>query len=47
MSDFIKVEGHTDLIKDTHSKAVINTNRSAYLGSQYKERKLLLHNRIV
>ena len=46
MSDFIKVEGHTDLIKDTHSKAVINTNRSAYL-MQCKERKLLLHNRIV
>ena len=25
------IEDHKDLIKDMHSKAVINTNRSAYL----------------
>ena len=31
MTDYKSIEGHTDLIKDMHSKAVINTNRSAYL----------------
>ena len=40
MSDFRKVEGHTDLIKDMHSKAVINTNRSAYLAAVQRKRTL-------
>ena len=29
MSEFLKVEGHKDLIKDTTTHAVINTNRNA------------------
>ena len=37
-----KVEGHQDLIRDMHSKAVINTNRSAYLAA-VQRKKLLLH----
>ena len=40
MSDFRKVEGHTDLIKDMHSKAVINTNRSAYLAAVQRKKTL-------
>jgi len=30
MSDHLKVEGHDDLVRDTVSKAIINTNRNAY-----------------
>ena len=31
MSDnHIQVEGHPDLVRDTHSHAIINRNRSAY-----------------
>ena len=33
MSEYKQVEGHSDLVKDMHSKAVINTNRSAYLAA--------------
>ena len=27
---FLKVEGHSDLVRDTNSHAIINTNNSAY-----------------
>jgi len=30
MSDTIKVEGHTHLIRDVNSNAIINTNQSEY-----------------
>ena len=30
MSKFLKVEGHSDLVRDNHSHAIINTNKSAY-----------------
>ncbi len=30
MTEYIKVQGHDDLVRDTHSKAIINRNRSAY-----------------
>ena len=30
MSDFRRVEGHQDLIRDNKSGAIINRNRSAY-----------------
>ena len=31
MSDrFVQVEGHPDLVRDSHSHAIINRNRSAY-----------------
>ena len=31
MGKYVKVEGYQDLVKDTETHAVINTNRSAYL----------------
>jgi DNA-binding transcriptional regulator GbsR (MarR family) len=30
MSDHLKVEGHEGLVRDTTSKAIINTDRNAY-----------------
>ena len=30
MSDHLKVEGHDNLVRDTSSKAIINTDRNAY-----------------
>ena len=36
MGEYLKVEGHTDLVKDTNTHAVINTNKNAYLS--YKKR---------
>ena len=30
MSEYMKVEGHTSLIRDVNSKAIINTNKSEY-----------------
>ena len=36
MREFVKVEGHADLVKDTKSHAVINTNKNAYIN--YKKR---------
>ena len=40
MSEYKNIEGHSDLIKDMHSKAVINTNRSAYLAAVQRKRTL-------
>ena len=40
MSEYKQVEGHSDLIKDMHSKAVINTNRSAYLAAVQRKKTL-------
>ena len=36
MSEFLKVEGHKDLVKDTKTHAVINKNKNAY--HSYKKR---------
>ena len=41
MSDFKNVEGHRDLVKDMHSKAVINTNRSAYLAAVQRKQNIV------
>ena len=30
MSNYMKVEGHADLVRDTNSGAIINRNRNAY-----------------
>ena len=30
MSEYIQVEGHNNLVRDKHSNAIINRNRSAY-----------------
>ena len=46
MTDYKGIEGHSDLIKDMHSKAVINTNRSAYLAA-VQRKKILLHKEMV
>ena len=40
MSDYKNIEGHQYLIKDMHSKAVINTNRSAYLAAVQRKKTL-------
>ena len=40
MSEYKPVEGHSDLIKDMHSKAVINTNRSAYIAAVQRKKAL-------
>ena len=31
MSSFLKVEGNSDLVRDTNTNAVVNKNRNAYL----------------
>tara|TARA_Y100000361_G_C11140902_1_gene334985 strand:- start:251 stop:481 length:231 start_codon:yes stop_codon:yes gene_type:complete len=36
MRELVKVEGHADLVKDTKTHAVINTNKNAYIN--YKKR---------
>ena len=41
MSDYKNIEGHSDLIKDMHSKAVINTNRSAYLAAVQRKQNIV------
>ena len=33
MSDYKQVEEDRDLVRDMHSKAIINTNKSAYLAA--------------
>jgi len=40
MTEYKNIEGHSDLIKDMHSKAVINTNRSAYLAAVQRKKNL-------
>ena len=30
MSEYVKVDGHENLVRDTSSKAIINTNKNAY-----------------
>ena len=41
MSGFIKVEGHTNLVRDTKSNAIINTSTSEYAVymRRYKQRE--------
>ena len=41
MSEYKNIEGHSDLMKDMHSKAVINTNRSAYLAAVQRKKNIL------
>jgi|TARA_R100000030_G_scaffold25755_1_gene18718 hypothetical protein len=41
MTDYKSIEGHSDLIKDMHSKAVINTNRSAYLAAVQRKKSFI------
>ena len=41
MSEYKNIEGHSDLMKDMHSKAVINTNRSAYLAAVQRKKNFI------
>ena len=41
MTDYKGIEGHSDLVKDMHSKAVINTNRSAYLAAVQRKKNFI------
>ena len=34
MAEFLKVEGHNDLVRDTNTHAIVNTNRTAYLTAK-------------
>ena len=34
MTEFLKVEGHNDLVRDTNTHAIVNTNRTAYLTAK-------------
>ena len=42
MSEFKQVEDERDLIRDMHSKAIINTNRSAYLAAVQRKKSFEL-----
>ena len=33
MSEYLKVEGHEHLVRDMGSKAIVNTNRFAYMAA--------------
>ena len=40
MSDrYVQVEGHPDLVRDTHSHAIINRNRGAYERAKNEHKK--------
>ena len=36
MGEYLKVEGHQDLVRDTRTGAILNKNKNAYLS--YKKR---------
>ena len=38
MSDYKQVEEQRDLVRDMHSKAIINTNKSAYLAAVQRKK---------
>ena len=38
MSEYLKVEGHEHLVRDMGSKAIVNTNRFAYM--QFKGQRM-------
>jgi len=38
MSEFKQVEEERDLIRDMHSKAIINTNKSAYFAAVQRKK---------
>ena len=42
MTEYKIVEDNPDLLKDMHSKAVINTNRSAYLAAVQRKKSFEL-----
>ena len=38
MTDYLKVEGHEHLIREVGSKAIVNTNRYAYIAAVERSR---------
>ena len=36
--EFLKVDGHDNLVRDMNSKAIINTSRSAYVAAVTRSR---------
>ena len=36
--EYLKVEGHDNLVRDVNSKAIINTSRSAYVAAVTRSR---------
>ena len=38
MSEYLKVEGHEHLVRDMGSKAIVNTNRFAYMAAVERSR---------
>ena len=38
MSDYKQLEEERDLVRDIHSKAIINTNKSAYLAAVQRKK---------
>jgi uncharacterized protein (UPF0276 family) len=38
MTEYIKVENHPDLVRDTHSRAIVNTDLSAYQAAVARSR---------
>jgi hypothetical protein len=38
MSDFLKVEGHASLVRDTTTGAILNNNRTEYEEYLYRKR---------
>ena len=38
--EFLKVDGHDNLIRDMNSKAIINTSRSAYVAAVTRSRNV-------
>ena len=49
MSEFKQVEEERDLVRDMHSKAIINTNKSAYIAAVQRKKimQCLIGNPIV
>lgn len=44
MSRYLKVEGHTSLIRDSKSNAIIHTNKSEYEVYMKRKKERDLHN---
>ena len=38
MTDYLKVEGHEHLLREVGSKAIVNTNRYAYIAAVERSR---------
>jgi len=39
MSEYLQVEGHKELVRDTKSKAIINTDKNAYNAAVKRARE--------